>query len=130
MHRDTKTFSDITDIETVGALSVKFEFKKHGHVIPYICLNDKWHIDGGPGEIPVSLFDPITLRINLLEFDEGTSGLEIVHFSINGLEILPKYQHLANKSTNYIDFYDEWLLIIPAPFYPWYHQISGQGWIA
>lgn len=130
MPQDIKNFSDITDIETVWALNIEFEFKKHGHVIPYICLNDKWHISGGKGSIPVNLFEPINLRINLLEFEEGSSGLEIVNFSINGLEILPKYRHLANKDTTYIDFYDEWVLEIPAPFYTCYHAISGQGWIA
>lgn len=130
MHLDMKNFSDIADIETVHALCIEFEFKRHGHVIPYICLNDSWHISVGKGTIPVNLFDPITLRINLLEFSEGSSGLEIVNFSINGLEILPRYQHLANKSTNYIDFYDEYVLEIPSPFYTWYHGISGQGWIA
>lgn len=130
MHRVTQNFSDVTDIETVHALQIEFEFKHHGHCIPYICLNDQWHISGGKGTIPVNLFDKISLRINLLEFNEGSSGLEIVNFSVNGIEILPRYRHLANKDTTYIDTYDEWVLEIPSPFYTWYHQISGQGWIA
>jgi hypothetical protein len=129
MPHDTQNFSDITAIETIHALTIEFEFKRHGHCIPHIQLNE-WGIEQDTGTISVNLFDPITLRINLFDFNEGTSGLEIVKFNVNGLEVLPKYQHLANKPTNYIDFYEPWYLHIPAPFYAWYHEITGQGWIA
>jgi hypothetical protein len=129
MLQDTQNFSDITAIETVHALTIEFEFKRHGHCIPHIQLNE-WGIEQDTGTISVNLFDPITLRINLVEFNEGTSGLEIVKFNINGLEVLPKYRHLANKDTTYIDTYEEYCLQIPSPFYVWYHEISGQGWIA
>jgi len=129
MYQDIKTFSDITAIETVHALTVELEYKIHGHCLAYVMLND-YRIVHTNAKISVNLFDPITLRINLLEFEEGSSGVEILKLTVNGLEVLPKYQHLANRSTNYIDFYDQWVLEIPSPFYVWYHQISGQGWIA
>lgn len=38
---------------------------------------------------------------------------------IDGIEILPKYRDLANNK----------VLIIREPFYQWYHQVSGQGWL-
>lgn len=38
--------------------------------------------------------------------------------TVDGIEILPKYQHLT----------DNGLLIIDN-FYPWLHTVSGQGWI-
>jgi len=38
---------------------------------------------------------------------------------INGYEILPKYSHLAQDG----------VLTIPSPFYSWYHEVSGQGWL-
>ena len=38
---------------------------------------------------------------------------------VDGIEILPRYQHLAQDNT----------LTINEPFYAWYHQISGQGWL-
>lgn len=129
MHQDTKTFSDITDIETVHALTVELECKIHGNCLAYIMLNDR-RIVYPKATVKVNLFDPITLRINVLEFEEGTSGVEIVKFTVNGLEVLPKYRHCANKDTTYIDTYDDWVLEIPYPFYEWYHDISGQGWIA
>jgi hypothetical protein len=129
MHQDTQNFSVVTDIEPVHALKVEIEYKTHGNCIAYVILNG-YRIEHPKAMISVNLFDPIQLRINLLEFNEGNSGLEIVKFTVNGLEILPKYRHLANKSTTYIDTYDEYVLEIPSPFYTWYHEISGQGWIA
>lgn len=39
--------------------------------------------------------------------------------SINGYEILPKYSYLAHDG----------ILTIPAPFYTWLHEHSGQGWL-
>jgi hypothetical protein len=50
--------------------------------------------------------------------------------AINGLEVLPKYQHLATRPTNYIDRLGLWRMEIATPFYIWYHEITGQGWIA
>ena len=38
---------------------------------------------------------------------------------IDGVEILPRYQYLANDKK----------LIIPEPFYNWHHRASGQGWL-
>jgi hypothetical protein len=48
---------------------------------------------------------------------------------IDGYEVMPTYQHLAMPPTNYIDFTGVWRLEIPN-FYPWYHEITGQGWTA
>ena len=39
--------------------------------------------------------------------------------AIDGIEILPKYKHLATND----------VLIINEPFYRWYHRVSGQGWL-
>jgi len=39
--------------------------------------------------------------------------------TIDGLDILPKYNYLAENS----------VLTIAEPFYCWYHRVSGQGWL-
>jgi hypothetical protein len=39
--------------------------------------------------------------------------------TVNGYEILPKYSYLAQDG----------VLSIPPPFYSWYHEHSGQGWL-
>lgn len=124
-----KNFSDITAIETVHALTVKLDYRVHGRCVFTIGINDQWYFESS-GFTRVNLFDSITLKVDLADFDEGTSGIEIENFSVNGLEILPKYQHLSIDKKCYIDKLGLWYLEIPAPFYPWYHQITGQGWIA
>ena len=132
MHQDMQTFLELTDIETVNALTLELEYQVHGHCLATVCINDSWYVEPyhQSSTLKVNLFDPISLKVNIVDFREGDSGIEIRKFSVNGLEILPKYQHLATRPTNYIDFYGEWSLEIPSPFYVWYHQISGQGWIA
>ena len=39
--------------------------------------------------------------------------------TVDGTEILPKYQYLAVDGK----------LIISEPFYRWYHRVSHQGWL-
>ena len=53
----------------------------------------------------------------------------IVDLDIDGNDILPTYMQLANPPTQYLDLTGSWRLSIPN-FYVWYHNITGQGWIA
>ena len=39
--------------------------------------------------------------------------------TIDGIEVLPKYHYLVENNQ----------LTISEPFYCWYHQVSGQGWL-
>jgi len=39
--------------------------------------------------------------------------------TVDEIEILPKYTYLAINGKLHID----------QPFYMWYHQVSGQGWL-
>lgn len=39
--------------------------------------------------------------------------------TVDGIEVLPKYQYLAVDGR----------LTITKPFYQWYHEVSGQGWL-
>ena len=48
-----------------------------------------------------------------LVFDAG----DIV--TVDGIEVLPKFVSLSQGGKLYID----------EPFYCWYHQVSGQGWL-
>jgi hypothetical protein len=49
----------------------------------------------------------------LLDFDARDT------VTIDGIDVLPRYQHLAVDGR----------LTIPVPFYQWYHEVSGQGWL-
>jgi hypothetical protein len=73
------------------------------------------------------LTEPITIQLTVNR--QHPQAVDIKGIFIDDYEVLPKYQHLATPSTNYIDFNGVWGLEIPN-FYPWYHEITGQGWIA
>jgi hypothetical protein len=76
----------------------------------------------------LSLFSVVKLRCEI--FDTARGAVEIKLLSINGQEILPRYQHLATPPTAWIDQTGTWEFDICGPFYPWFHEISGQGWVA
>ena len=128
MHQDIKTFSDLTDIDTKRKLLVSLTLHKHGHTVSLVKLNN-FVINVDKLTFEFDLFDPVKLEVNLTEFIEGCSGID-VELSINGLEVLPKYQHLSSNKKCYIDKKGIWTFEIPDSFYTWYHQISGQGFIA
>lgn len=50
--------------------------------------------------------------------DQLSFGVDDI-VTVDGIEILPRYQYLADNN----------VLTIAQPFYQWYHNISGQGWL-
>lgn len=77
-------------------------------------------------ELDLPLMDPIDLTVQIYRHHPDAVVLTL---SIDDYDILPKHQHLATPPTDYIDFNSVWSFKIPN-FYPWYHTITGQGWIA
>lgn len=71
----------------------------------------------------------VMISIQIINQRVHPQALEIENINIDNYNILPLYQHLCDPGTNYIDFNMPWYLKIPN-FYPWYHEISGQGFIA
>jgi hypothetical protein len=75
----------------------------------------------------VPLCDSIDISIQLVD-RQHPNALEL-SLTADEFDVMPKHQHLSNIKTCYLDTVDVWQLHIPN-FYPWYHQITGQGWIA
>jgi hypothetical protein len=123
-----KTFSDITAIDTDRKLIVNLYLRRRGTTKSHVTINDLV-IQVDQINFKINLFDPIVLAIDLEEFVEGTSGIE-VELVVNDIGVLPKYQHLSSSGNNYIDKKGVWYFKIPNNFYVWYHNISGQGFIA
>jgi hypothetical protein len=131
MPQDTQTFSDITDIDTGNKLRVIVVLKPLG-TVKYRCnlnnhcvessveLNTTYYLD---------LLTTIDFNIEIISIVEG-SGLEINLLEINEKQVLPIYLNQATPQTNYLDKVGTWKFSINEPFYPWYHAISGQGFIA
>jgi hypothetical protein len=127
MHPDIKTFSDILDIDTADRLQVRLIVETHGTIHYRMRLNG--HLISDPDTVyALSLFSPIKLTCTVIDACGG--AVEIKQLSVNGHEILPKYQHLARAPTAWIDQTGAWEFHMVDTFYPWYHKISGQGSIA
>lgn len=128
MHQDTLTFSDLLDIDTSDQLVVELGLTHHGHV-EYRCRINGHLILDTDTVWRFDLQSTVHLHVLVTDVDPG-SALEISKLTVNGLEVLPKYQHMAQPAGVWINQIGAWDLHIPGPFYTWYHEISGQGWIA
>jgi hypothetical protein len=73
------------------------------------------------------LTEPIEITIQLVD-RQHPNAVE-VELVIDDYKILPVYQHLALPQTCYINSNNVWQFKIDN-FYPWLHEITGQGWIA
>lgn len=127
MHQDSQNFSDIMAINTTKKLVVEIEIATHGDIVYQMLLNNNPIIELH-NIASLNLFDDVDFSIKILE-NKNNSAVEIKKLIINGKEVLPLYQHLASENTCWIR-QGEWNYFISSPFYSWYHNASGQGWIA
>ena len=125
MHQDIKTFSDVLDIKTRDQLQIRLVIRVHGAIHYRLRLNGHLITDLDT-EYSVDLFSPVNLKCTVIDANQG--AVEIKLLTVNDTEILPRYQHLANPQTAWIT--SNWEFDIHESFYPWFHRISGQGWIA
>jgi hypothetical protein len=122
-----KTFSDILDIDTADQLQVKLIIAVHGDIHYRMRLNGHLITDLNT-EYTIDLFSPVDLKCTVIDHNNG--AVEIKLLAVNGIEVLPKYQHLASPQTAWINSNGSWKFMTNCPFYPWFHEISGQGWVA
>jgi hypothetical protein len=128
MPQDIQNFSDLSAINTADQLQVNLVLRQHGNIKYRIRINDIT-VDADSVELLFDLLDTITLKVSVTDFEPGASGLEIVNFSINGLEVLPLYKHQFSQDA-YFDTIGDFEFTIPGPFYASYFNLSGQGFIA
>ena len=126
-----KNFSEATAIKPTLAVNVKFTVTPMGQVPCLIKLGNKTLYEDTIKEVQtfeleLPLVDPIDLSVQIYR---NHPDAVVLALNIDGYEILPKYRHLATPPTDYVDFNTTWTFKI-SNFYPWYHNITGQGWIA
>lgn len=119
MFQFMKNFLDITDINLEQKLKIQIELLEHNNPVYSFKLNG----------LPIQK----TMYLGLLDHlhfscEISQGAIEIVKICVNTKEILPLYLNCANPPTNWIT--QNWQFNIDKPFYPWYHEITGQGWIA
>ncbi|MEN9828292.1 MAG: hypothetical protein RJA11_908 [Bacteroidota bacterium] len=119
MRQITKNFSDITAIDTNNLLQVEITVIEHNNPAYCFTVNDL----PMKSQMYFDLLDSLHFRCKI-----NNGAVEIAKISINGNEVLPIYQHLADPSTAWIT--GNWEFVINGPFYLWYHKTTGQGWTA
>lgn len=127
MHQDSQNFSDVMAIDPAKQLKVHLILATHGELDYTVTINDQT-ITEMESVIHLNLFDDVDLKIVINE-NKNNAAVEIKSLKINEKEVLPLYQHLASENTSWIT-QGEWNYYITSPFYSWYHNASGQGWIA
>lgn len=127
MPHDIQNFSDLRGIEPT--LTVSVTVKIHGLIVGNVTLNGELCYPG-VNTFTVPLRSRIKLVSDIQNFDEGTSAVEITDLTINGYNVIPTYQHLSSSGNAYHDKKGFWTMEIDKLFYRWFHDASGQGWIA
>jgi hypothetical protein len=127
MHPDMQTFLDVLDINPT--LDVSITVKVHGYIVGYVEFNGQ-RCSEGSNHFQIALLDSLSLVSNITKYVEGTSAVEITELTVNGYNVIPKYQHHSSSGNAYHDWIGVWQMEISNPFYVWYHTVSGQGWIA
>lgn len=124
-----KNFSEALAIKPNLKLTINLVLTPVGENIPcWVSVNNETVFDQNISSVQtitgdIDLLDPIDIRIKIQREHPQAIQLMLV---VDGWEVLPKYQHHATPSTDYIDTDEEWSLSIPE-FYAWFHKITGQG---
>lgn len=122
MPQNTKSFLDITAIDTADQLQVAVELAVHDHAVYNFFVNG----------IPVRSTNSVVCvdLLSTIQFDcrVKTGAVEVVNIAINGRKIMPIYLNQSTPPTCWITH--DWAFTVPAPFYLWYHRTTGQGWTA
>jgi len=117
-----KNFYELTTIDTKKKLVVYIELVLHDNPIYTFTVNDLV-IDKLNCILYFDLFETLNFFCKVKK-----GAIEIKKITINDKEVMPIYLSYAEPKTSWIT--EDWTLNIFQPFYPWYHKITGQGWIA
>lgn len=124
-----KNFYEATVTKSTLKLQIVLRVKPVGNVKARIQINDaSWTTEITKEKVfvhEIKLTDPINIQIQIDR--THPEALEAV-LEIDGHQILPLYQQLATPPTCYLNTNSTWSFNIPN-FYPWLHEITGQGWI-
>ena len=99
MHQDINTFSEVLDIDTQDRLQVRLVIVPHGNIHYRMRLNGHLIAELDTTHT-FDLLSSVHLKCRVIDANNG--AVEIKLLSINGTEVLPKYQHLAQPPTAWI----------------------------
>jgi len=116
-----KNFYEVTVIDLINKLNVVVELVEQDNPKYVFTVNNFSVINNAT--LSFNLFDQLDFTCQVYH-----GAVEIKKIAVNDKEIMPVYLYLSKPQTSWVT--QNWHLTIPGPFYPWYHEITGQGWIA
>ena len=125
-----KNFYDSTVIKPTLKLDVVITLTPVGQCPCIVLVNDTPIFDKLLTDTTILQYShPLTepLTISIIVTRQHPEAV-IVDLTVDGHELIPLYQNLAVPPVSYIHTNGVWTFSIPS-FYPWYHEITGQGWI-
>jgi hypothetical protein len=123
-----KNFYDSTVIKPTLKLDVVITLTPVGQCPCIVLINGNSLFDNTLEETTTLQYaHPLTdpLNISIIVTRQHPEAV-IVNITVDGLPVIPLYQHYAQPPTDYIDTNGVWVLTIPS-FYPWYHTVIGNG---
>ena len=84
-----------------------------------------------------NLRDLYSINVSLTYKDEDSepeSAVIVEQFIVDDIPLLPKYMlhseyDASDDPTTHLDKLGTWCMKFDQPFYQWYHNVSGQGWL-
>jgi len=122
-----KNFLELTAIKPT--LDLKLHFIIHGQVEAQVMVNGH-QCNTGMNSFCIDLLDPIIIESNIFKIASQNSAVEIIEAKVNNYTFLPLYKHLSSNKDCWHNYIGKWQYKIEKPFYVWFHETSGQGWIA
>lgn len=130
-----KNYSDLQDID--HQLDIIMELEPIGSVTCRFGIDDilvDYELDQTLElDWQVGLDKSFTFQIELLGKKTDSDGLLIKRLSVDGIDLVPKFNHLAQytqgTSTQFLGQVSKWTLTIDRPFYQWLHRATAQGWL-
>ena len=126
-----KNFYEATVIKPDLNLKIVLELKAVGICPCQIKINNALEFYGGlVGKNTFIKHLPLTdpIAVEIIVDRQHPQAIEIVRLAIDDRDVMPMYLNQSVPPTNYLDFTGSWTLKI-LNFYPWYHEMTGQGWI-
>lgn len=127
-----KNFYEATVTKPTLKLKMVLELNTHGVCPCQVKINDQIEFYGGlVGKNTFIKHLDLTesIDVQIIVDRQHPQAIEIISLRIDEHEVIPLYLNQSDPPTNYLDFTGTWSFKIPN-FYPWYHEITGQGWVA
>lgn len=139
-------FSDLLATEQRISLSIRLiPIVDNGDPVVTAAVNDRVLYSGRlSNPVTISnnfgLLEPLRISIELADkiyHETLETAVMIESILIDGKELAPRFCHLAeyindqqkSSPTTYLGYNGIWSLVIDRPFYQWWHQVTGQGWL-